>query len=135
QNSIYSFLFPPFLLPYILFIAFLRNIFLYSLIQFFRRVITHLLLSVVNRRGLYDDRQITARTDRQRMTYDLVPQIFRIFLVKSQTVIFLISVPFLQLNDQIHRLGIFHTFHTKKRFYINDTDTAEFNKMTGNIRS
>ena len=89
---------------------------------------------MVDSGSLNDDRQVTSRTDRKRMAYNLVSKILCIFLMKSQTVVFLISVPLLKLDNKIDRLGILNTLDTKQCFYIDDTDASKFDKMTCDIR-
>ena len=54
--------------------------------------------------------------------------------MKSQTVVFLISVPLLKLDNKIDRLGILNTLDTEQCFYIDDTDASKFDKMTCDIR-
>ena len=54
--------------------------------------------------------------------------------MKSQTVIFLISVPLLKLDNKVDGLGILNTLYTEQCFYIDDTDTTKLNKMTCDIR-
>ena len=68
------------------------------------------------------------------MAYNLVSKILWIFLMKSQTVVFLISVPLLKLDNKIDRLGILNTLDTEQCFYIDDTDASKFDKMTCDIR-
>ena len=68
------------------------------------------------------------------MTYDLVAKVLNILLRKSQTVVFLVAVPLLKLDHQIHRLSIFNAFYTKQRFYINNADTPKLYKMPCDIR-
>ena len=66
-----------------------RNICLNTLVKLLSRIIAHLLLSVVDSSRLNDNCQITSRPNRKRMADDLIAKIFRVFLVKSQTVVFL----------------------------------------------
>ena len=54
--------------------------------------------------------------------------------MKSQTIIFLISVPLLKLDNKVDRLGILNTLYTEQCFYIDDTDTTKFDKVTCDIR-
>ena len=68
------------------------------------------------------------------MAYNLIPQVFCIFLMKSQSVIFFVLIPLFQTDHQVYRLCILNTFHTEKGLYINDTDPSKLNKMPGNIR-
>ena len=55
--------------------------------------------------------------------------------MKSQTVVFFVSVPFFQFDHKVDGLGIFYTLYTKKGFYVNNTDTPKLNKVSCNIRS
>ena len=91
--------------------------------------VSHLLLSVVDSRCLNDDRQVTARTDRKRMAYHLISKVLCILLMQSKTIVFLVSVPLLKLDHQIHRLSIFNAFYTKQGLNINNADTTQFNKI------
>ena len=54
--------------------------------------------------------------------------------MKSQTVIFFISVPLFQFNNKVYRLGIFNTLNTKQSLNINNTYTTQFNEMSCNVR-
>ena len=68
------------------------------------------------------------------MAYDPVAKKFCIFLLHTQTVIFSVLVPLLQLDDKVNRLGVLHAFHTEQGLHINDSDAAQFDKMAGDIR-
>ena len=64
------------------------------------------------------------------MAYDLVSKILCILLMKSQTVVLLVSVPLFQLDNKIDRLGILNALNTKQGLYINNTNTTKLNKVT-----
>ena len=68
------------------------------------------------------------------MAYNLITKKFCILLSKSKPVVFAILVPVLKRNDEINILCLSYTLHTKQRLYVNDTNSAKFNKMAGNIR-
>ena len=68
------------------------------------------------------------------MAYNLISQKFRILILQSQTIVFLILIPVLQLNYHVNILSILHAFYTKQRFYINNANSSQLNKMLGNIR-
>src|SRR5699024_6899510 len=67
--------------------------------------------------------------------YNLISEEFCIFFFHSKTIIFLIPVPLFQLDHQINGLCVLYTFHTEKSLYIYDSNTSQFNKMPGDIRS
>ena len=68
------------------------------------------------------------------MADHLIAEKFRILIFHSQSVIFFLSIPLLQLNHHVNRLRIFYALNTKQSLYINDTYSAKFNKMPGDIR-
>ena len=94
----------------------------------------YLFLSVINSRGFHYDSKVSAWTDRERMAYDPVAKKFCIFLLHTQTVIFSVLVPLLQLDDKVNRLGVLHALHTEQGLYINDADAPQFDKMLGDVR-
>jgi hypothetical protein len=63
-----------------------------------------------------------------------ISQKFRIFFFESETVIFTVLVPFLELDDQIDLLRILHMLNTVKGFDVNDSDAPQFNEMSGDVR-
>ena len=69
------------------------------------------------------------------MTNNLIAQKLCILVFQSQTVILLIFVPLLQLDYHVDRLCVLYTLYTEQGLYINDSDTAKLNEMTGNIRA
>ena len=52
----------------------------------------------------------------------------------SQSVVFIIFLPVLQFNHQIDILFFFYTFHAVESLYINNSDSPQFDKVSGNIR-
>ena len=68
------------------------------------------------------------------MAYDFISKILCVLFMKSQTVIFFISVPLFQFNNKVYRLGIFNTLNTKQSLNINNTYTTQFNEMSCNVR-
>ena len=58
--------------------------------------------------SLADHRQIPSGTDRNVVTYYLIPQIFGIVLFQSQSVVLFVLIPVFQADDQINGLCIFY---------------------------
>ena len=106
------------------------NTLLHSAIQLLSCIIAHLLLSVVNSCRLYNDRQVPARTDRNRMTGHFITKELGVFLVESQTVVLFVLVPLFQFDDQINALGLTDAFNTIQSLHINNTDTAKLDEMS-----
>ena len=55
-----------------LFFLLVTQICLYTVVKLLGCVVAHLLLTVIDRSGLNDDRQVSARTDRNIMAHYLV---------------------------------------------------------------
>ena len=89
-----------------------------------RCVVAHLLLTVVDCRRLNDNRQISARTDRNRMADKLFAEKFCVFFFQSETIIFFLSVPFFQFYDKVNTLRFFDTLNTEQCLHVDDTDTS-----------
>ena len=68
------------------------------------------------------------------MKRNLVAEEFYIFILQSHTVIVLVLIPVLKLNNHINRLSILYTFNTVKCFYIDDAYTSELDKILCDIR-
>ena len=68
------------------------------------------------------------------MAYYLISKVLCILLMQSKTIVFLVSVPLLKLDHEIDRLGILNALNTEQCFYIDDTDTTKFDKVTCDIR-
>ena len=68
------------------------------------------------------------------MAYNLISKILCIFLMQAETVIFFVSVPLFQFDNQIHRLCILNALNTKQSFDIDNTNTTKFNEMSCDIR-
>ena len=68
--------------------------------------------------------EVTSGPDGDIVAYDLIAQVFGTVFLQSQTVIFLILIPVLQTDDQIHLLGIPDGGCTEKSLYIHNTDTS-----------
>ena len=68
------------------------------------------------------------------MAGDPVPQELCVFFLQSQTVVFLILIPFLQFDDQIDVGRVHDSFHAKQGLHIDDADTAKLDEMPCDIR-
>ena len=110
------------------------DILLHTAVKLLCCIVTHFLLSVVNRCCLTDDCKISSRTDWDGMADNIIAQNFCIFFLQPQTVIFLILLPVFQFDNKINGLLLFDTFYTEQCLYINDPDTPQFNKVTGDVR-
>ena len=80
--------------------------FLNSSVQLLRCIVPHLFLSVVNRRRLTDNGKVPSGTDGNVVADNLISQVFRIFLLKAQSVLFLLFIPVFQSDHKINALGI-----------------------------
>ena len=90
---------------------------------------------MVNCCGLTDHRQITSGTDRNVVTYYLIPQIFGIVFFQSQSVVLFVLIPVFQADDQIKRQRILYRGCTEQSLDIHDTDASQFDEMLRDIRS
>ena len=68
------------------------------------------------------------------MADDLITQKFRVLLFQSKTIVFFFPIPLFQLDDQIDGLRILDALNAEQRLYINDSDTAQLDKMPCDIR-
>ncbi len=68
------------------------------------------------------------------MADDLIAQKLGILLLQAKAVIFLFPIPFLQLDNQIDGLRILDALDSEQCLYINDSDTAQLDKMSCDIR-
>ena len=107
---------------------------LYAVVQLLSRIVSHLLLTIVNGCGLYDDGQVSARTDRDVMADHLIAEKLRVAVLQAQPVVLFVLVPVLQLNDHVDILGIFYALNTVQGLHINDTDTSQLDEVLGDIR-
>ena len=60
---------------------------LYAVVQFLSRIVSHLLLTIVNSCGLYNDGQVSARTDRDIMADHLIAEKLRGAVLQAQPVV------------------------------------------------
>ena len=63
-----------------------------------------------------------------------IAKILRVFLLQAETVIFLVLIPLLQLNNNVNVLRIANTGNTEQSLYIDDSDSPELDKVLGDIR-
>ena len=77
-------------------------------------IVSHLLLSVVYSRRLNYDRDISSRSDRYIVTYHLISQELHIIVLKSESVVFCIFAPLLQVDDKIDILIYLNALNTKQ---------------------
>ena len=105
-----------------------------TLVQFLSRIVTHLLLSVVDSRRFYDNRQVTSWSDRQGMAHDLVSKVLGVFFMQTETVVFFVAVPLFQFDDKVNRLRILDALNTEQRLDIDDADATKLDEMTRDIR-
>ena len=68
------------------------------------------------------------------MADNLVSKELNILFFQAQTVVFFLFVPLLELDDKIDGLGIFYALDTKQCLDVDDTDTAQLDKVTRDIR-
>lgn len=68
------------------------------------------------------------------MADDLIAQELGILLLQAKAVIFLFPIPLLQFDNQINGLRILDALDSEQCLYINDSDTAQLNKMSCDIR-
>ena len=68
------------------------------------------------------------------MADDLIAQKLGILLLQAKAVIFLFPIPFLQLDNQINGLRILDALDSETCLYINDSDTAQLDNMSCDIR-
>ena len=68
------------------------------------------------------------------MTGHFITKELGVFLIESQTVVLFVLVPLFQFDDQINALGLTDAFNTIQSLYINNTDTAKLNEMSGDLR-
>lgn len=68
------------------------------------------------------------------MADNFVSEEFRILVLEAETIVFLIFIPFFELNDHIDGLGIFYTLDTEQGLYVNNTDPANFDEISCDIR-
>ena len=69
------------------------------------------------------------------MAYHFIPQKLRILFFHTETVVFPVTTPVLQLDHQINRLRILDVLNTVERLHIDDPYAAELDKMARQIRS
>ena len=68
------------------------------------------------------------------MTYHFIAEELCILLLQAKAIILLVTIPLFQLDDQVNGLRILDTLHTEQCLDINDSDTAQLDKMTRDIR-
>ena len=95
----------------------------------------HLLRPVVDGGALYDDGQVPARTDGDLMADDLIAQEIRVVVRKPQTVVFLVLVPFLQLDDHVDLLGVLDGLEAEEVLDVDDADAPKLDEVLGHLRS
>ena len=95
-----------------------------TFIKFFGCIISHLLLSVIDRCCFYDDRQVTPWANWQCMCCNFIAKIFCVFFFESKSVILLVLIPVLKLDNHINLLSFLNTLYTEKCLYINNTNTS-----------
>ena len=88
---------------------------------------------MVNCSGLYDNCKVSAGTHRQVVTNHAVAEIFRVSLLKAETIVFLVLVPVLQTDDKVDGLGVPYGRSTEQCLDIDDSDTAQLDQMFGHI--
>ena len=107
----------------------------HAAVQLLGSIITHLFLPVIDRGSLYNNGQISARPDRDPVTDNFISEDLFIFLLKSQAVILVFSLPFLQLNDQTDGRIMLDTHDAVQGLDIDDADAPKLNKIPGYLRS
>ena len=68
------------------------------------------------------------------MADNLVSKELNILFFQAQTVVFFLFVPLFKLDNKVDRLGILYALDTKQRLDVDDTDTAQLDKVTRDIR-
>ena len=68
------------------------------------------------------------------MADNSVSKKFCIFLLQTKSVVFFLSAPVFQSNDQIDILCFSYALYTEHRLYIHDSDTTQLDKMSCDIR-
>ena len=94
-----------------------------------RAVVAHLLLAMVHRGDLDDDREVSAGLDGDGDNGDLDAEDLHILVVHAHAVIDLFTVPQLEVDDQIDLLADLDRADTEDTAGVDDTDTAQLDKM------
>ena len=68
------------------------------------------------------------------MADNFIAKDFFILFFQPQSVIFTLTIPLFQFDDQTDALAFFNALNTVQRLNINNTDTAQFNKISCDVR-
>ena len=93
-----------------------RDVRLHAVVEFLGRIVSHLFLTVIDRRRLYDDCQVTSWTDRNVVADHFISKEFRVLVFKTEAVIFLILIPLFELDDQVDRQGLLDALESVTSF-------------------
>ena len=121
-------------LLFVIFVRLFRQVRLHTTVQLLSCIVTHLLLSMIDCRSFTDNCKVTSRTNRQGMAYNFIAKELCIFLLQAKAVIFIIFLPIFQLDDKVDLLFFLYTLNTKQSLYIDNTDTSQFDKVSGDVR-
>ena len=89
---------------------------------------------MVDRGRFNDDCQVAARPDGNGVADDLFPEDLLILYVQPEPVVLNVLIPVFQLDHQVDRMAVFHTFNSEKAFNIDDPDPAKLNEMLCDLR-
>ena len=68
------------------------------------------------------------------MTCHFISKVFDILLFQSQAVIVIVFLPVFQLDDKIDVLFLLDTLNTIECLDIDDSDSAQFDKISRDVR-
>ena len=111
-----------------------RDVRLHAVVEFLGRIVSHLFLTVIDRRRLYDDCQVTSRTDRNVVADHFISKEFRVLVFKTEAVIFLILIPLFEFDNHVDGLGVLDALDAKQGLYIDDADPAHLDQVSCDIR-
>ena len=98
-----------------------------SLIKLLRRIIPHLLLTVIHRGDLKDDGEVSSGADGDGQRGKLDAEDIYLLFVKSEAVVHLALYPGFKIDDKVYLFGVLYGAYTIKSLYVDDTDSAKFN--------
>ena len=99
-----------------------------------RGVVAHLLLAVVHRRDLDDDREISAGLDRDRHHRHADAEDLGVFAVDAHAVVDLRRIPDLEVDAHVDLFGELDGAHAEDAAGIDDADAAQLDEVADVLR-
>ena len=104
-----------------------------TLVEFLCRIISHSLLSVVHRGNLDNYRKVSTGGYGKGDARNLDAEYIRSLVVESETVVHLVVLPGLEIDDEIDLLGLLYRSHTEEAANVYYSYSAKLNVVSDEL--